>query len=332
MNGAIPVSWPVGAVCPSTIGRLLMKIILHIGVHRTGTTSFQQFLRDNQGSPAAQSLEFWGPKRVRRSLLPGVFRQPTDPKAARRAAGRARLHLARLQDAGVKQLLVSDENMIGSARQCLRSSKLYPAVGDRMARICAVFGGQVTRVVMMIRAQDLWWASAAAFTVARGHPVPSAKQCEEIAADARTWRDVIIDLACAAPDAERVIVPFEHCAGNPQALLKTATGLDIGRDRQVPWLNRSLNAQELRELRAEQGADLSQIPDTAARWQPFSAEQAAQLRENYADDLHWLQAGANGLARLTEIQPPKRAGTSQPAGPMTRGRDYDGGQGHKLQQ
>lgn len=328
MNGAIPVSWPVGTACLSRMGRFFMEIILHVGAHRSGTTTFQQYMRSQIADLEAQSVGFWGPVRTRKSIFPGLFRHPSNPKVAHRAEGRVQMHLARSRIGGVKQLLVSDENMIGASRQCLREGALYPAIGDRMARISAAFGGQVTRVVMTIRAQDLWWASAAAFTVARGHPIPSSEHRDRIAQSARTWRDVITDLACAVPDAELLVMPFEKSAGSPHLLLKAATGFDAAPDAQTPWLNRSLNARDLRGLLADQGADPSQIPDQAVRWQPFSTEQTAQLRENYADDLHWLTAGADGLATLTEEKARTRAGTSQPAGHMTRGHGYDSGQGH----
>ncbi|MGJ8625745.1 MAG: hypothetical protein ACSHXB_02190 [Sulfitobacter sp.] len=326
MNGAIPVSWPIGAACLIRMGRFVMEIILHIGAHRSGTTTFQQFMRTQQTALAARSVGFWGPVRTRKSIFPGLFPPPGGLRDHRRAEGRVQMHLAQTRQAGVQKLLVSDENMIGSSLQCLRVGALYPAIGDRMARISAAFGGQVTRVVMTIRAQDLWWASAAAFTVARGHQVPTREQREKIAINARTWRDVITDVACAVPYAELLISPFEQSNGNPQTLFKAATGLEIAADATPPWLNRSLTARTLRGVLAEQGNDPSLIPDEAQRWQPFGAEQAAQLRENYADDLHWLIAGADGLATLTEDPTRKRAGTSQPAGHMIRGHGYDGGQ------
>lgn len=328
MNGAIPVSWPIGAACLTRMGRFVMEIILHIGAHRSGTTTFQHFVRDQQAALTAHSIGFWGPMRTRKSIFPGLFGQQRGLRDHRRAEGRVQMHLAQTRTAGVEKLLVSDENMIGSARHCLRSGVLYPAIGERMARISAAFGGQVTRVVMTIRAQDLWWASVAAFAVARGHQVPTLELREQIATNTRTWRDAITDVACAVPDAELLISPFEQGNGNPLMLLKAATGLDSVADGASPWLNRSLTARALRERLAEQGGNPSLIPDEAQRWQPFSTEQAAQLRENYADDLHWLIAGADGLATLIQNPTRKRAGTSQPVGQMTRGHGYDGGQGH----
>ncbi len=328
MNRAIPVVWPIGAASFTRMGRYFMDIILHVGAHRSGTTTFQQYLRDHSEKLEAQSIGFWGPGRTRKSIFPGLFRPRASAKEIRRSEGRVQMHLAGTRLSGVEQLLISDENMIGSSRQSLRAGTLYPAIGERMARVSAAFGGQITRVVMTIRAQDLWWASAAAYTVARGHPVPSAEQKDYIAQSARTWRDVITDLSCAVPEAELMILPFEQSVGQPAKLFSAATGTKAPLDVQGRWLNRSPCARELRGLLTDQGADISQVPDAVTRWQPFSPEQTARLRENYADDLHWLTAGADGLATLTEDPTRQRAGTSLPAGHMTRGHNYDNGQGH----
>ncbi len=326
MNGATLLSWPVGAACLNKLGRFVMDITLHVGAHRSGTTTFQHYVRRQSARLEAQGIGFWGPGRTRKSIFPGLLYQRCVAADVRRAEGRVQMHIARLQVAGFRQLLVSDENMIGASRHCLLAGALYPAIGERMARISAAFGGQITRIVMTVRAQDLWWASAAAFTVARGHAVPTPEQRATIAQSKRTWRDVITDLACAVPDAQLMITPFEHCAGHPHLLLKTATGLDAPRDVQAPWLNKSLRARDLRHLAAEQGADFSDIPDEMQRWQPFTDAQTAQMRENYADDLHWLIAGADGLATLTQDMLRTRAGTSLSAGQMTRGYGHDSGQ------
>lgn len=331
MNRAIPVMWPVGAVSFTRMGRFFMDIILHVGAHRSGTTTFQHYLRDHSEYLNTHAIGFWGPGRTRKSIFPGLFRPRVTPKATGRAEGRVQMHVARTQALGIEQLLVSDENMIGSSRQCLRSSALYPAIGERMSRISAAFGGQITRVVMTIRAQDLWWASAAAYTVARSHPAPTCEQKDKIAQSSRTWRDVITDLACAVPEAELLVMPFEQNAGQPGMLFTAATGQKAPVDGQARWLNRSPDACDVRTMLADQGADVSQVPDAATRWQPFSAEQTADLRENYADDLHWLMAGADGLATLTEDPTRQRAGTSLSADHMTRGHNYDIGQGHMAQ-
>ncbi|WP_281991724.1 hypothetical protein [Sulfitobacter geojensis] len=336
MTGAIPAEWPYGAAFWQRLGRSIMDVILHLGAHRTATTTFQHYMRDHSDDLASKQIAFWGPERVRGSVTPGLFRRSTAPKGrnlAKRAEGRIRLFAAQAKAQGIKQLLVSDENLLGNCKQNIRAERLYPAAGERIARVSAAFGGQVRRIVLTIRAQDLWWASACALTVSRGHPVPSTTRLANIAHSRRNWRDVITDLACAAPGAQIDVLTFEAGAGGCERVLRAALETDVPTDTRKRWLNRSPDLQSLRAALAEQGSDPELLPDTLGRWQPFTAEQTAMLRENYADDLHWLFAGAEGLATLTEDTCPNRAETYLPSGAFTKGQRDDQGQieGHVAQ-
>ena len=325
MTAVFPASWPVRAALLPALGRAIMDVILHIGAHRSGTTSFQRYLRDNHAELSARGIGFWGPTRVRQSVFPGLFPGPAvargrDP--VRRAEGRVQMQVAQCRAQGLSQLLVSDENMIGSARQCLRHAALYPAIGERMARIGSAFGGRIKRVVLSVRAPDLWWASAAAYTVGRGHPVPSAQTRDAIAQNPRSWRDVVTDLACALPETEIRITPFENFAGRSDALFTACTDQTAPMGK-AQWLNRAPDLSALRDTLNERGEDLALLPTSAGRWQPFDAAQAAALRERYADDQFWLAAGADGLATLTEDPSRRRAGPSLPPGAMREGHAYD---------
>lgn len=325
MTGAVPLTWPTGAAALQVMGYCLMDIILHIGAHRTGTTTFQHFVQANTVLLARKSVGFWGPAQTRKSLFPGLFKEargPVDRRAAKRAAGRVQLHLDLAQRAGLTHLLVSDENMIGTCQQNLRCGTLYAGIGERMARISAAFGGRVARVLLSVRGQDLWWASASAYAVARGHGALSHAKYDQIADARRGWRDVVTDLACAMPEAQIDVVPFEHVMGRPEALLEIATGIKVPADPQLPRLNAAPDLRQLRDVLAAQGSDPAALPDGTGRWQPLNTPQAAALRETYADDLHWLTAGADGLAHLTEDKARTRA-DHLPPGAMTEGQGHD---------
>jgi hypothetical protein len=307
-----------------------MEIVLHAGAHRTGTTTFEGYMTDRAEVSARNGLAFWGPQRVRRSVYPGVFpgpRMARRPHPARRATGRVALLLQRLEAAGSVMLLVSDPGMIETPRQCLQRGALYPAAGERMARLYAAFGGRVTRIVLVLRAQDLFWASLAASAVNWGCALPDAERLERIAASGRTWRDVITDIACAMPDTRIEVLRFERAAGCPEAVLAAATGYAVRPSKQVRWLNRSPDHATLRAFLNEVGRDPGAVPDMPGRWQPFGREQAARLAETYADDMHWLAAGADGLATLVHDETYGRAGPTPPMQDRTEGQGYDIRQG-----
>lgn len=322
MTGTLPVIWPDRAAALQKIGQSIMDVILHLGAHRTGTTTFQHFVRGHLQTLDENGIGFWGPGRTRKSVFPGMFHN-IPPRAPRRAEGRVRMLTAKAEARGITKLLVSDENMLGTCTYGFRHAALYPAAGERLARLAAAFGGRVSRVVLSIRAQDLWWASASALTAARGHRIHEPAKYARIAQGARTWRDVITDLACAVPDAEIRIMPFETFAGRPERMLQEAVDLRLPGNVQMLWLNRSLPLNDLRGVLAEQGGDPTLLPRGQGRWQPFSPVQAATLREQYSDDLHWLTAGADGLAILTEDETRKRAGPSLPPAQKTEGQGYE---------
>ncbi len=299
-----------------------MDVILHAGAHRTATTSFQFYLREHRDTLQAQGIGFWGPWRTRNGMLHGAAERPEPGQAARRAAGRVALNVEGARRRGHSALIVSDENMIGSLRQCARRRKLYPAVGERMARLNSAFGG-ATRVFLQIRSLDHWWASSLAYLVPRGEPMPSPEALEAISNAPRSWRHVITDLACACPGAKIHVTAFESFAGRPDLLLRVLTGRHVVPATQPDrfWRNRRPGVADLREVLRLRGDDSSPLDRLYGddRWMPFDERQAACLRETYADDLHWLSAGADGLATLTEDPEPARQRLNLAAAAMKRG-------------
>lgn len=302
-----------------------MDVILHIGAHRTATTSFQGYMRDNAPALAEAGIGFWGPRRVRGGVLTGVIPVPGPLSPARqfdRARGRIAVNLARAEAQGTRQLVISEENVPGSPRGNLRRQRLYPDAGLRMAAFAAAFDGRLTRIVLSVRALDQYWRSVLTFAVARGHPMPEAALLDRLVTQPRSWREVICDLALAAPGVEILVLPHERFAGLPEHRLarmlgrETAEGLPRTHARH--WLNRAPDAATLRALTG--GPVMGGVPVRGAEeglWQPFDGAQCAALREVTQDDLFWLAAGAEGLARLArdpwegkELQDP--AGTDRP--------------------
>lgn len=302
-----------------------MDIILHLGAHRAASTSFQTYLRGADAQLAGQGIGFWGPWRTRKGLFHGLMGPEARPGDAQRAAGRVRLAAEAASRRGLGVLLVSDENMLGTPRDCLRARKLYPAAGPRLAQLLRGFG-KVERAVLQIRSPEMWWASLLAQLVARGMALPEPGLIDHLIAQRRGWREVIADVAAALPGTELLVTPFERFASRPDRLLKQTTGVLF--TPPLPsggiWAHRGPSLPELRALLAERGEDASSLPAGEGRWMPFTPAQAADLRERYADDLFWLRAGADGLARLTEDPEPATASTNWPPASKERGRDDDG--------
>ena len=303
-----------------------MDVILHLGAHRTATTSFQHYMRENAETLRRAGIGFWGPWRTRDGVLTGVVpvpgRQSAEAQLAR-ARARIAINLQKAEAMGLHCVIVSDENMLGSPRRNLRGGRLYADVGQRMARFANAFGDRVTRVSLSIRSQDSYWSSALAYAVARGHQLPSQQDLDRLVNAPRHWRDVITDLACAMPGVEIQVTPYEIFGGLPDSRLATMTGtsgLPLRYARE--WMNRSPSLRQLRKIVQDRQGDPGALPEGAGRWLPFSHAQSLTLREGYADDLFWLRSGADGLATLIEETGPKKTGQHPSTAQTTRGRTH----------
>lgn len=323
-------SWPNGAALFVGIGRKIMDVTLHIGAHRSATTTFQHYMRDSKSLLHQQGIAFWGPPETRNGLFAGLMGNADRPGATRqhrRVCGRVKMRLEQLRQQGNTHLIVSEENMLGTMPDNLRREALYPAAQKRMARVLEAFDGRIKRIVLTIRTQEIWWASACAYMVANGRRVPDTAKIANLAASSRSWRHVIADLAKAMRDVPILVVPFEKNRGRPDFLLAVATDGGAVVSKDTRWLNRSASAGQLRTRVAARGGNANRFSSAAERWQPFNTEQCAKLREDYADDLLWLMAGADGLAELTLNPDRGQSGVDLHPLQTTRGHDYDCRQG-----
>ncbi|QFT63487.1 hypothetical protein [Roseivivax sp. THAF30] len=301
-----------------------MKIVLHLGAHRSASTTFQRYARAEASALQGRNIGFWGPCRTRKGLFHGIAEGGRD-----RDRGRVRLAAERVASCGIETLLISDENMVGTMRRNIRTAELYPDIGQRLARFGAAFG-PVTRAVLQVRSLEMYWASAMAVSVSRGMGLPYPETLIDLSVRARGWRGVIEDAAAALPETELVVTTFENFAARPDRLMALATDWsDAPRDRARLWINRSPLRSELAETLAARGVPACALGPGQGRWTPFTHGQAMALRETYQDDLFWLRAGAGGLARYEEDPNGREPAIGRPSASEKRGR-YDDGQDRRL--
>ncbi|MFP7571602.1 hypothetical protein [Marivita sp. S2033] len=294
-----------------------MDVILHLGAHRTGATSFQRYMAQAR----AEGVAFWGPPQTRGGMLDGVHDYGASAKTLARLQGRLALRMAQTKARGAEVLVISDAALIGPVPGVRGAPSLYPQIGTRMARIDAAFGGRIGSVALQIRALDGFWASVMALSLARGALVPTPEYFARIAQDTRSWRDVIVELSCAMPDVAVVVTSFEQFAQRPDLVASHLA------HRAMPcmpsggiWANRSLALPQLRAaLACTDPSQLRHLPEAEGRWQPFSSAQRQTLRALYAADLAWLRGGADGLARYHEHPTPMSAARADGAAGQTRG-------------
>lgn len=314
MSGCSPKQMPVGVVFLKRAVRA-MDIILHIGAHRTGTTSFQNYVRGISNELVSLEVAFWGPDMTRKGLFPPVF-EGGDDSVAEGARQQEMSPLKRQLDAawlaGARRLIVSDENIMGGMRNNIRHAALYPQVGSRVAKFANAFGGNVSTILLSPRSLDLYWCSALAFSVKRGVPVPDLQKRATIARSYRGWRDVIAEIARALPGVAVKVLPFEAYAGRSDCFLSDAINIDGPMCRDRMPVNTSPKLPDLRRAMSARGGDVQSLPFGMGRWNPFTNAQLGALRELYADDMMWLRSGADGLATLIEDGSAPKAGSNPP--------------------
>lgn len=305
----------------------VMEVILHLGAHRTASTSFQGYMRANSSALFEQGVGYWGPGRTRDGLLSGVLPVAGEVGSQARLAkakGRLRLNLERARALGLSQLVISDENMIGAPIQCFRDGLLYHGAGERMARFQDAFDGAITRVSITVRRIDMQWASSIAFLVARGFRIPSEQKVDRIAQNTRTWRDVITDIGCALPRVDFIVQTHDEFCGHPNSSLQHMLNGRITppKAHMDLWLNRSPDVAGLRSLMRARGSSEDALVQEEGRYCPFSPAQVSKLREDYADDLFWLASGADNIARLITYKGSPQTGKT-PQETATRGQEDD---------
>ncbi len=285
--------------------RAAMDVILHVGAHLSGVSTLASYLNRNRRPLESRGLAVWTPENTRKGLFDGLtLKSGLDGVARRRArgAGRVQLRCAMLERDRAKELLVLEPNMLGSMENNIASERLYPATGERIARMAHAFGGRLKRVIIGVRALEDYWGGAMAHALRMGAAVPDEATFDRLVTQPRSWRKVVQDVACAAPSAEILVLPYERLGERPAQIVEYAvsgrfhapTNFRVHGLAQVPEL------PELREVLMDRGLDTAALPQGADRWHPFSPFQVDILREIYVEDLAWLRAGADGLAYLVE--------------------------------
>lgn len=287
-----------------------MDINLHIGVHRTASTTLQRFLDRNTAVLHQSGVEAWTPARTRKGLFSGLFERPEDmtdeiERRGNRSCGLISIELERARRLGRISLLISDENMVGSARNNLRQQQLYPLLGGRLQRLRPAFGGKLRRIGLSIRSYDTYWASCLAFGLTQGFRLPLLADLDRYVTQPRRWRDLIREVAATFPGVEILVWPFERFAGQPDAQLSFLTGgftpaLPMAGARD--WNNPSPRYEKLQMLLTQREDDAfgQNLINKSGRWMPFDAAQCMAMRAQYGVDLDWLRRGADGLAQFIE--------------------------------
>jgi len=300
----------------------ILEVILHIGAHRTGTSSLQMALQQNKHNLMKNDVVWWGPKDTRGGVFSGMLRQarPRDrqrDKMIARNRGVIAIELERMQTRGAKTLLVSEENILGAMMENLRTGLLYPGLEGRLQPFAEAFHGKLARIGMAIRPYGDYWSSVLGYGIRTGRMAPDEGALDRLVTQPRHWRRVVADVARAFPGVEVTVWEFDRLIGRPQAQYRLLTG---GRGWIAPMAekrNASPGRAVLREMLLERGqtAAAAAIAPGDGRYAPFGAHHLEAFAGQYQADLDWLRARSEHGVNFAEGD----TDTPTPAGWKKRG-------------
>jgi len=303
----------LGLVAQSRL-RGYLEVILHIGAHRTGTSSLQTALNRNKNNLTKNRVAYWGPGDTRGGLLSGLLgRSGTDhaKNLIARNQGAVAIEMDRLQDQGIATLLVSEENILGAMLDNLKSGLLYPGLTARLEAFSLLFGRKLVRVAVAIRPYGPYWASVLAYGIRTGRAPLDEAGLDRLVTQPRHWRQVITDVASAFPNAEIVVWDFDRLIGHPEQQYRLLTN---GRGRINP-MRRRCNATpdraSLRGLLTDRGQHdaATAIADGNGRYMPFGAHHLTAFDGQYRDDISWLRVRSADRVRFERAAPQVAAKT-----------------------
>ncbi|WP_371155011.1 hypothetical protein [Jannaschia sp. 2305UL9-9] len=280
-------------------------ITLHLGAHRTGTTSLQSLLEAHAVPLQQAGVAVWTPDVTRSGMMTGLLGDPgRRPRArdtvANRAAAKVSMRRGLMAQGGVSRLVISDQAVLGGLRENLLLGRLYPSAGARLSRFAQAVPG-IDQICLAIRSPDAWWASAVSQLIMRGFAPLDTGTRLAILRSRRGWRNVIEDLAKAAPHARIVVWTHEELAARPADAFALLTGEDAERAA-GPATNVAPGLAALRARLADEDCAV-ELPGVGDTYAPFTPDERAALRAAHARDLTWLREGADGLATFATRRP-----------------------------
>ncbi len=268
-----------------------MRVILHLGAHRTGTTVLARCLFRGKEALLREHI----------SQAPiNVLRFGPDGKPPARIGDC--IDLAR--EEGAETLLIAEENILGNMRQNIEDKELYADLKGRLEVFARALPSPPRRIGIGLRDYAGYWLSAYVF-VLRFHPLPRFEEIvDALAGFRRGWVDVVTEVAAAFPESGILLwrhSQLEDAMSEIGAALvgrKSVDGLPHIPNR-VNGAGAGSDCDLIHRLRKEQPdllgkpLEVALQPLRATRSGPspaFTAAQVAAMTDRYAQDLIRLAA------------------------------------------
>lgn len=279
-----------------------MAVALHIGAHKTASTHLQHSLRACRAAFSAAGLNYLDPT----DLRAGGFRLGLIAQGGPRSEAAARRFAEAV--AGEKRVLLSEENILGSAlpAQPAESGRLYPEAPERLARVTGLLGERPVQLFLAVRDPAGFLVSSYGQRLVSGVIEPFDSYLAGRDPSALRWADLAGRLA-GVPGVQGITIwRYEDWPQIAPAVFARMLPADLAQKVQLtegvvhPGLSARAHEWIMEELAL--GRASAETPRTArARFpkrpgeagiMPFDDEARARIARAYADDLSALRAMA----------------------------------------
>lgn len=282
-----------------------MQYLLHLGVHRTGTTALQKLLHSRQELLNANGIGFWGPNDLRGwglfNLLQGMVDGHTPVEEI--AGATQVLTDCAVESGSMQRFIISDENLMGSLPTNYADASLYSDAEERLKALASLLPASPDLVLVTIRNPVPYWQSAFAHLSTRGRA--DRFDAERLASAGKSsWLAALQSIRNAFPQSRLRILGYDDTI--VRRVLDDLVGPVLAARLPEPsrvfslalpnWTRDILAASPKGPERAALSLQLRAERDQPDR--VFPAEMAATLAAVYAQDWAALQAGAIAGASL----------------------------------
>lgn len=279
------------------------KIILQLGLHKTATTSLQDFLLANVRLLAKADVRYVPLQRMRSDLTPLFWILEKNRR------GRL-LQFMDIVEQGT--VLLSDENIIGNPGEIAQGA-LYPYARNRIECFCEEQAHRHVVIFLTLRDPNRFLLSMYSEFLRHNEYITFDEYVGGIDVAGFSYRKIFGWMRKLPPNVSVRFVPFEAAHGGgvvpiARALVEEACGTDSGIDPEQFPTARSRSAYSSEEL--DLGAEIARRADPqvtryflnmldhrekrfgGTTFDPLPADLVASLEARYLADLAWLRTGA----------------------------------------
>lgn len=193
-----------------------MKVFIHLGAHKTGTTYFQGLMEHNLKVLAKNGIGFFPIGKFRRNILPEALGHPSVINCLGVRAQES-------YSENIENLLVSEENIIGTCPQIIATGRLYPNAGKNIHR----YSGEGVSFLLCVRNMVNFLPSAWAESLRSSSSYTSFEEfMEKVKIENFSWFDVVRNIQQAAEGCKIYVWRYED---NQRALNKLIALVSEGR-------------------------------------------------------------------------------------------------------